>query len=170
MQRSVRLIHHGVANPNRKLEVVIEAIRHLGNAYRLNLMLVNNNDAYYTQLPEQAAKTDNVRVIDPVAFDDILPKINQCDTGIFLCEPSTFNLRHCMPNKFFEFIQARLAIAVGPSPGMADFVKQHDLGIVSETFAPESMAKALREQATPENPDRWRKNADKSSVKVLQDI
>jgi len=48
-----------------------------------------------------------------------------------------------LPNKFFEFIQARLAVAIGPSPEMARIVREHDLGIVSGDFSPKTFARSL---------------------------
>ena len=48
-----------------------------------------------------------------------------------------------MPNKFFDFIQARLAIAVGPTPEMAALVHQYKIGVVSSDFSPERLAQQL---------------------------
>ena len=51
---------------------------------------------------------------------------------------------HTLPNKFFECIQGRLALAVGPSPEMARIVREHDLGVISEDFSPKTLAQHLR--------------------------
>jgi hypothetical protein len=69
--------------------------------------------------------------------------LNQFDIGVFLIEPVNFNYHYILPNKFFEFIQARLAIAIGPSPEMARIVRQYDLGVVSEDFSPKTFARSL---------------------------
>jgi hypothetical protein len=74
---------------------------------------------------------------------DIPKALNAFDVGLVLFPPVTFNLRHALPNKFFEFVQARLAIATGPSEEMAAIVHRYGLGIISDDFAPESMAAAL---------------------------
>jgi hypothetical protein len=52
----------------------------------------------------------------------------------------TFNLKYILPNKFFEFIQARLAVAIGPSVEMKRLVKEWDCGIVAANFEAKSMA------------------------------
>jgi hypothetical protein len=67
-----------------------------------------------------------------------------------------------LPNKLFDFIQARLAVAIGPSPEMAAIVEQWDCGVVSETFEPQSFAEALRE-LTPESVTRMKANADRAA-------
>ena len=43
----------------------------------------------------------------------------------------------------FEFIQARLALAIGPSPEMAQLVRLHHLGIIAKDFTAKKMAQAL---------------------------
>jgi hypothetical protein len=53
-----------------------------------------------------------------------------------------------LPNKFFEFIQARLAIAIGPSIEMKKIVDQYDCGIVSSDFEPRTLALELNKLTT----------------------
>ena len=54
-----------------------------------------------------------------------LPRMaNDYDVGLYLLPPTNFNQRYALPNKFFEFIQGRLAIAIGPSPEMAKLVER----------------------------------------------
>lgn len=38
--------------------------------------------------------------------------------------PATFNHIWCLPNKFFDFLQARLGIVTGPSPERARIVDE----------------------------------------------
>jgi hypothetical protein len=63
--------------------------------------------------------------------------------GVFLLPPVNFNYENTLPNKLFDFIQARLAIAIGPTPEMAEIVNQYDSGIVSKTFDPKDLAAEL---------------------------
>lgn len=139
----IRMIHHGVAIKERKLEVMIDLASKLGDRFQLDMMLVYQDEAYYTLLAKLANQASNVRLIPPVKFEEIIPFIHQYDLGLFLLPPVNFNYLHALPNKFFEFVQARLAIAVGPSPEMAGLVKKYGLGIVSEDFTVESMYEKL---------------------------
>jgi hypothetical protein len=76
---------------------------------------------------------------------DIPYAINKYDIGLFFLEPVNFNYKHALPNKLFEFVQARLAIAIGPSPEMASIVNKYDLGLVTKSFDPKEMARSLNE-------------------------
>ena len=48
-----------------------------------------------------------------------------------------------MPNKFFEYIQARIVPAIGPSPEMARIAREWDCGIVADDYTPEALAAAI---------------------------
>jgi hypothetical protein len=62
---------------------------------------------------------------------------------MFIIKAKIFNYKLALQNEFFEFVQARLALAVGPSPEMSRIVKQHNIGVVASDFTPEAMANAL---------------------------
>jgi hypothetical protein len=57
--------------------------------------------------------------------------------------PINFNYANGLPNKLFEFIQARLAIAIGPIPEIAEVINEYNIGIVSEDFTPKKLAQEL---------------------------
>ena len=50
---------------------------------------------------------------------------------------------NALPNKFFDFIMAGLAIAVSPLPMMQKIVVEHNIGVVVEDQTPQSMARVL---------------------------
>ena len=103
-----------------------------------------------------------VRIRPPVPADRIPEETRNYDIGLFLLEPTNFNYLHALPNKFFEFVQARLAIAIGPSPEMARLVRKHDLGVVADDFSPAALARALN-PLTPELISRYQANADRAA-------
>ena len=139
----VRCVHHGMASPGRKLELMIETIRLLGGRFSLDFLLLPATPGYLETLRQQAADIPCISFHDPVPMPEIVPHIARYDMGLFLLEPNTFNHRHALPNKLFEFIQARLAVAIGPSPDMAELVRAHEVGVVSPDFTPESFAATL---------------------------
>lgn len=103
--------------------------------------------------------------MNPVSFSEICPMLNTYDIGLSIFEPTTFNLKHCLPNKLFEFIQARLMVAIGPSPDMAELVREYQCGIISESFNPQSMANLLN-KLKPEEIMYFKNQSDKAA-KVL---
>lgn len=139
----IRLVHHGLASRSRQLERMIEMMDYLPTRFTLDLLLMSSDERYLAKLRALCATRPRVRLLPPVPFADLIPATNAYDIGVFLLPPANFNLRFALPNKFFEFVQARLMVAVGPSPEMARLVREHDLGVVAEDFAPATLAAAL---------------------------
>jgi len=136
----VRMIHHGGANPGRKIEEMIRLVDLLGAGYDLTLMLMPNDKAYLRDLMEQNKNKANIHFIEPVPFRDIVPTLNQYDIGLYILPPSSYNNAIALPNKIFEFIQAKLCIAIGPSPEMSRLVTAYDLGVIAEDFSADALA------------------------------
>ena len=148
----VRLVHHGAAIPSRRIEAMIELMDHVDDRFTLDLMLVEGagEARYYQHLEELCSSRPNVAMVPPVPMTGIVPAINPYDVGLFLLEPTNFNYRYALPNKLFEFVQARLAVAIGPSPEMARLVRLFGCGVVADSFAPQDLAARLDALSTDE--------------------
>lgn len=139
---AVRAVHHGLASPNRKLEVIIDAVLQSDSRVTLDLYLVGNLP-YQQRLRRRARQSKRIRFMPPVGFTEIIPMLNNYDVGVAFFVPTTYNLLHCVPNKFWEFVMARLAIVSGPSPDMAAIIRTHKIGQVSTSFTARSLSRAL---------------------------
>ncbi|WP_343636894.1 glycosyltransferase [Fluviicola sp.] len=160
----VRMIHHGVNLPSRKVENMIEIAARLGANYSLDLMLtsVNGNESYDEAIRKKIAETPNVSWKKPVAIHQICSEINPYDIGLFYLEPTNFNYRYALPNKLFEFIQARLAIAISPSPEMKNLVQKYELGVCADDFSINSMVEKIS-ALSREAIQRFKQNSDQAA-------
>jgi hypothetical protein len=142
----IRLVHSGGAVPGRHLETIIDAAIALGPGYSLDLFLVPANDSgrYLARLTERAAGHERVRINPPVTPDLLPHTLNRFDLGVYWMPPVNTNARLALPNKFFDFIQARLAIAVGPTLEMQRVVEQYGLGRVSDGFDVDACVASVR--------------------------
>jgi len=160
-ERVIKLIHHGGAIKKRRLELMIEMMRYLDpDKYELTFMLVKTEPRYYKSMVKIAEKYKNIKFIEPVSFSEITSTLNNYDIGVYILLPQNFNHQHALPNKLFEFVQARLAIAIAPSVEMVKIVKQYDLGVCAKDFTPKSLANSIAE-ITPNKLLEYKKNADK---------
>lgn len=153
----LRLIHSGGSNPGRRIDIMIDAMRGVENA-TLDLMLMSTGAGTIEALKMHAKDVPNVRFRDPVPFQDMIPTLQQYDVGISMLPPTSFNNTMALPNKLFEYVQARLAVVIGPSPEMARVVREHDLGVVSKDFTPESLREAI-ESLTVAKVDQFKANS-----------
>lgn len=141
----LRMVHSGGAIRGRHLEVMIDATLALEHA-TLDLFLVPAEDGgrYLGELQARARSIDRVRFRDPVAPGDLPRALNEFDVGVSCLPPVNINAEFALPNKFFDFVQARLAVAVGPSIEQARLVSEYGLGVVSTGFEVDKLVDALR--------------------------
>lgn len=166
----IRMVHHGAAIPSRRLEAMIEMMDHADDRFTLDLMLVeaDGEHRYFLQLEDLCSSRANVSLVPPVPMSEIVPTINAYDIGVFLLEPTNFNYQHALPNKLFEFVQARLAVAIGPSPEMARLVERFGCGVVAETFEPRALAARLN-ALSPDEIVAMKRNAGAAAVPLAHE-
>lgn len=141
---------------------MIEMMRHLDHRYTLDLMLVDTDPRYLSRLRDLAAPDSRIRFRPPVPMEEIAATINEYDIGVYLLPPVSFNSRMALPNKFFEFIQARLAVAIGPSPEMERLATRHGFGIVAPSFEPQELAGCIS-ALSAQDIERLKHQADQAS-------
>jgi hypothetical protein len=124
---------------------MINMMEFADSRFELNLILVGKSITYINHLKKIAKKFPNINFLEPVPMIDLPQYLNQFDVGVYILEPNSFNNKYALPNKFFEFVQARLMIAIGPSPEMARIVTQYDLGVIADDFSPKSLATKLNQ-------------------------
>lgn len=142
--RPLRLVHSGNAQRHR-LDVILEAMDLVTRPMTLDLYLMANDTAYLEELKTRYERSDRVRIHPPVAPHELPETLNKHDVGVYVLPPVSFNHLWALPNKVFDFVQGRLALVVGPSPEMAALVRRHGLGVVTDDFSAEALARALDE-------------------------
>lgn len=162
-----RLVHSGAAIPGRNLEGMITAVLELDESYSLDLYLVKARDGgrYWEELRKLSAGSSRIRFHDAVAPDDLPKTLNQYDLGIFSLPPRTTNHRLMLPNKFFDFVQARLGLVFSPSPETTALIEEHDLGVITHDYSPGALAEAIR-SLSAEKIQLFKTNADLAAKKL----
>lgn len=159
----IKLVHHGGAIRERGLEELIHLMNYLDERFTLDFYLVPSSEGYLEELKALAAACKGrIDFKDPVPVDQLMDTLNQYDVGVYLIPPSNFNNANCLPNKFFEFVQARLAVAVGPTPDMARLTKAYGFGVVAEDFSAKALAEEIKTLSATDVMEMKRK-ADKAA-------
>jgi glycosyltransferase involved in cell wall biosynthesis len=149
IENKIRLVHHGIANPSRRIELMVEMMDYLDERFTLDMILMTSDyaspqtKAYISSLKENASKNPRIKILPSVKSNEVVATINQYDIGVFLIPPVNFNYANTLPNKLFDFIQARLGVAIGPTPEMANIVRKYKVGVVSNDFDAKSLAASL---------------------------
>lgn len=138
----LRLVHAGGATPAR-LETALAAMELVTSGATLDLYLVDTGSGYAADLARRYVDHSRIRVHDGVPTAELVTTLNGYDVGIHILPPISFNHRYAMPNKLFDYIQARLGVLVGPNPEMAQTVRDHGVGWVTDDFTPAAVARTV---------------------------
>lgn len=127
----IRLVHSGVAAPERNIEGLIRAVQQLDERFSLDLYLVGDSDGYLGTLREMAKRAARVTLCDPITPSEVPGTLNGYDLGVYILPTKSLNHKLMLPNKFFEFVQARLGLVFAPSEETNQLIRQHGLGTVT---------------------------------------
>lgn len=162
---TIRLVHSGIADDQRNILELIEAVGILGERFTLDLYLVEVPGGHIDVIRNLAASTSGVKLHPPVPPETLPHVLNQYDLGVFLLPLKTLSKRYHLPNKFFDFVQARLGLVFSPAPEIDALITKYQLGITTSDTTAQALVDALR-NITVAEVSRYKAAAD-SSAKAL---
>jgi len=142
--KPLKFIHHGIAAPVRGLEEHATLAASLGSEYSVSMLLKPVDFEYYKFLKETQKVVKNFHVLEPVQPIDMISQISRFDAGVYLLNPSTRQLEVTLPNKFFEFIQARLPVFSGGLKEIDELIDQYGVGLKLGTFDGIEASRAIK--------------------------
>lgn len=158
----IRLVHSAAPSPARRIEVMIEAVRDTSANVTLDLYLTGGHSNYLRGLRELADGIDNVTIHAAVPNAQLIDVLTQYDIGVHLLPPINFNHRWALPNKLFDYVQARLGIVIGPSPEMARVVEKYELGAVANDFSAGSLSQVF-DELDSERVNQWKQASHRAA-------
>ncbi len=163
--RPIRLVHSGACQRQRELGTMIQGVMDSNNDVTLDLYLTPNDPQHLQELKELSASDHRIAIHDPVPYKELVALLNAYDVGISTIPPNTFNLLYSLPNKVFDYIQARLGVIVGPSPEMARIVKQAQNGAVAANFSAEALTRLIDRLDVPVVTS-WKQASDRAAQEL----
>jgi glycogen synthase len=141
----LQLVYAGLIRPERKLDVMIKALRLADRPWRLKIIGFGPGDhlAALRQLATTAGVSDRVEWADAVPPEGLVAALSGCDVGLFLSAGKAAQERFALPNKLFEYTAAGLAILSSGSADVAAVLAEHGHGRMLEATSPDALAKAL---------------------------
>lgn len=156
----IEVLYHGVVAPGRGLEECIESVAHLRPEFSLTIR-GPGSDGYHSQLKQKIAShglENRVRLAPAVPMTELVRSANTADIGLFALSDHSRHNRFVLPNKFFEYTMAGLALCVSNLPEMAYLVQRHDLGLLVPDLSPAAIATQLN-SLDRNMIDRYKRNA-----------
>jgi hypothetical protein len=166
--RPIRLVHSGGGMRGRALHLMVEAVLASDADITLDMYLAKNDPAYLAELHESVASSDRITIHEPVPYAELIQTLNGYDVGVFVLPPNTFNHRYVLPNKLFDYIEARLGVLIGPSVEMVRYVDEYGIGAVADDFSAEGLREAI-DRLTTETVATYKANAHAVAAELSSD-
>jgi glycosyltransferase involved in cell wall biosynthesis len=141
----VRVLYHGVIVPGRALEECIASVALWRPEFSLTIR-GPGEPAYVDALKDLAASTGvagRIVFAPPVPMTGLVAEARAFDVGLFAIKGHSKQNEFVLPNKFFEYAMAGLALCVSDLPEMRLLLETHRMGQLIGAVSPQAIAAAI---------------------------
>lgn len=142
---TIEVLYHGVVSPGRGLEACVESVASWEPQFRLTIR-GPGSESYCAELLRRAkaAGVDGrVVLAPPVPMVSLVSEAARFDIGLFALPDHSRQNVLALPNKFFEYVMAGLALCVSDLPEMSALLREHNLGRLIPAVTPAAIAAAI---------------------------
>ncbi|MBU8893270.1 MAG: glycosyltransferase [Bacteroidales bacterium] len=161
-----QILYQGSLNVSRGLEQIIDSMEFIDNA---KLTIIGDGDIT-GQLKEQISSknlTEKIDLKEKIPFAELINETQKADLGISLEENIGLNYYYSLPNKLFDYIQARVPVLVSPFPEMQKIVNQYDIGSVYDHKNTQALADKIKEIIKLNDQyQKWKDNTEKAAKEL----
>ncbi len=161
-----KILYQGSLNIGRGLEQLIDSMQFIENA---KLIIFGDGDIT-KQLQHQIQDKNLTEKIDlrgRISISKLKEETQKADLGVSLEENIGLNYFYALPNKLFDYIQARVPVLVSPFPEMQKIIKEYDIGTTYEHKNPQALAKKLKEITEQKGLyKKWKDNTEQAAQEL----
>lgn len=160
------IIYQGALNVDRGIELVIKAMKFIDNAI---FVIIGDGDItqHLKNLANSEGVAEKVSFIGKVPFEKLSSYTQSADLGISLEDDSNMNYHYSLPNKLFDYIQARLPVLVSNLPEMKKIVQDYNIGQVLMSREIENVASIITNMLNDaQKQNEWKQNLQKAAKEL----
>lgn len=136
----------GVQGTHRGLDKVMEALKHLPDAYLVVVgPRIPTHDEWLMNCAKSSNIEDRVVLLPSVDARDVPAAISTADVSVIPFQDVSLNHQMALPNKLFEAAFARIPICVSDLPEMRRFVETLKIGRTMDQTDPAAIAQAIQD-------------------------
>lgn len=142
-----RFVYLGILTPNRYIEEMIRAFGTIGDR-DISLDIIGFGSKEYEKSLHEICEQfsyKNVRILPPVAHDQIYETLRSYDAGIAFYRNINLNNYYCAPNKVYDYIQMGMPVLTNDFPGLIDIVHKNGVGVCVSAITDETIRNGVRE-------------------------
>ncbi|MHC2252465.1 glycosyltransferase involved in cell wall biosynthesis [Bradyrhizobium embrapense] len=157
---TVRVLYHGIVSPGRGLEAAIDSVPKWASDREFYIRGPGSED-YLDSLRNRIASAglqSRVFLLPPVPMRELVREAAAFDVGFFALPGHSLHNEFALPNKFFEYAMAGLALCVSSLSEMAGLIAKYQIGSTFDEISSEPIANAIN-QLSRDRIDRYKQNS-----------
>ena len=147
------VLYQGLFREGRGLLQLIDATREIDS---IRLAFIGEGPLEPEVTRQAHSLGDRARVHPFVPPTDLPAFTVGADVGACLIEPLTESLRLSLPNKLFEYLNARVPVLASPLPEIRRVVETFEVGTLADPADSGAIVEALHHAARPDFRSSWR--------------
>jgi glycosyltransferase involved in cell wall biosynthesis len=141
----IRVLYHGAVWEHRGLEACIRSVASWRSEFDFTIR-GPISEAYRASLEAEIAAAGvrgRVHIVPPVTMTALVTEASAFDIGLFALPGHSEHNQYALPNKFFEYTMAGLALCVSRLPEMARLIERYRHGLLLDSLEPDHIARAI---------------------------
>lgn len=153
-------------NIERGAEEAVESMLYVENVI---LLIIGEGDVM-DQLKKSVDEMDlrgKILFINKMPYAKLLEYTSLGDVGLTLDKDTNLNYRYSLPNKLFDYIQARVPVLASKLVEVEKIIRNYEIGELIDSHEPKHIAEKLNFMLDSENKRReWKKNLEKAAEEL----
>ncbi len=157
------LLYQGALNVGRGLEELIEAMQYLPEM-KLKIAGAGDLDDELRNLSKSFSVQDQITFLGRIEPKELLEITRSAQLGLSLEHDLGLSYRYALPNKIFDYLQARLPMIYPDLPEIKETLKNLEVGEVLKTHNPPELAKQIQAVVSSPEYSNWKKSCEKAAA------
>ncbi len=163
------IIYQGALNMGRGLEEMIEAMLYIENALLAVFGEGDVSEALKAKVIELALG-DRIKFYGKKKPEVLREYTREATVGISLERNIGLNYYYALPNKLFDYVQARIPVFVSDLPELRTVVSQYKIGITCASNDPKEIAKEMSQFLNQDLNKKYSEKLEKAARELCWDI
>lgn len=160
------ILYQGALNVERGIDLVIKSMKFIENAV---FVIIGDGDITQSLqiLAEAEGVNDKINFLGKIPLESLYKYTAAADIGISLEDDTNLNYHYSLPNKLFDYIQARIPVLVSNLPEMQKIVQDYNIGQILTSREVENVASVITNMLNAEEKLKtWKQNLQKLSLEL----